>query len=56
LAPPDPTVLSLVASSVTGAAMVLLGVHKRLLERPRRRRCPSCGRYFAAGSCRCTNR
>jgi hypothetical protein len=38
-----------------GATMLVLGRRKKMLDRPRRRRCPSCGRFNDHG-CRCTKR
>jgi len=45
--------LSWIVTSAIGTAMLLLGMRKNMLDRPRRRRCPSCGRFSDDG-CRCT--
>jgi hypothetical protein len=47
--------LSWIATCAIGATMLVLGRRKKMLDRPRRRRCPSCGRFSDDG-CRCTKR
>jgi hypothetical protein len=54
---PDLTVLfSWIATCAIGVAMLLLARRKNMVERPRRPRCPSCGRVSDGHGCRCTNR
>ena len=51
----DPQTVALLASTTgIGFLMILSGVQKRALEwKPRRRRCPACGREVRGG-CGCT--
>jgi hypothetical protein len=55
LGPEITLVLSWIMTCAIGAAMLLLALRKNMVERPRRRRCPSCGRFSDHG-CRCTKR
>jgi hypothetical protein len=56
LAPDVTLVLSWIVTCAIGAAMLLLAMRKNMLDRPRRRRCPSCGRFSDVHGCRCTKR
>jgi hypothetical protein len=44
--------LSWIVTCATGATMLVAGMRKKMLDRPRRRRCRSCGR-FSGNGCRC---
>jgi hypothetical protein len=54
LVPDVTSALAWIMTCAIGAAMLLLALRKNMVERPRRRRCPSCGRFSDARGCRCT--
>jgi hypothetical protein len=56
LAPDVTLLLSWIVTCAIGVAMLLLALRKNMVERPRRRRCPSCGRFSDAHGCRCPKR